>query len=171
MINKITRRQIIAISAASAASAVISTAATIYSWWRIAPTENYTSLNKTEASFINALAGAAYPPGQACGLDGSEAGLDRFFDQILTKMEGTNRNQIKLLVNLVDTMPMATHLQRYTTLPLHVRTEVLHAWLNSEQHLIRNAVLSLVTIIGMGYTSHPEASKILAQYHNCGFGA
>ena len=171
MKNKITRRQILAIGAASTASIVISASATAYSWWRISPADNYVSINKIEAAFITAFAGAAYPAGDACSLDGSAAGLDRFFDQMLTNMEGSNRNQVKVLVNLVDVLPMTNHFCRFSALKRTTQTEILHQWLAAEQHLIRNAVLSLVTILGMGYTAHPEASKIIEQYHNCGFGA
>ena len=78
----ITRRQILALSAAMAASSVIATSATFYSWWTISPHEDYKILSLPEAKVLRALGGAAYPPGESAPIDGAKAGLDRFFDEL-----------------------------------------------------------------------------------------
>ena len=48
--------------------------------------------------------------------------------------------------------------------------EVLFKWMNEDDHLFRSAVMSLVTLLGMGYTTHPAVAPRISAFHRCGYG-
>ena len=167
----ITRRHFIALGAATAVSATLVGSATLVSWWDTLPDAPYHALNSHEANVLRHFAKAAFPSGDAIPMDGSEAQLDRFFDTILMSMTDQNRKLLKLLIQAIDKFPVPLHFASFSTMPTPDQRELITNWLAHDNHLFRGAITSLVLLLGMGYTSHPTASKVLESSFRCGFGA
>ena len=100
----------------------------------------------------------------------AEAKLDRFFDQLLFSMTEQNRDLLKLLLHGLDAAPFIKYGNHFTDLEQSESENQLQRWLLSNNHLLRGAVTSLVTLLGMGYCSHPMSSNTLSKLHQCGFG-
>ena len=166
----ISRRHLIALTAAAATATSVTAAATIYSWWRIPPAQNYVVLADEEILFVQALSATAYPAGSATPLNGKEAQIDRYFDQILANMSGNNPHLLKLLLHFLDNLPLTTHLTSFSQASTTTQQAIFNDWFSSDQYLLRNAIQSLVILLGMGYTTHPKIASKLAPFHRCGFG-
>lgn len=166
----ITRRQLLQWTAALGLAGSVATGISISNWWETDPDAPYINLNLLEANVVNAVSGAAFPTGPTIELDGEKAGLDRFFDGVLSSMSTENRKLLKLLLEAVDRATLPTHATYFTNLPLGDRQRCVEQWLDSPSHLIRGAIQSLIVLLGMGYTAHPVASEHLSRYFRCGFG-
>ena len=142
----------------------------VISWWDTNPDEPYHTLNTQEAMVVRAVSGAAFPTGDSIQLDGGDANLDRFFDELLRAMTRENRVLLKLLLETVDHSTLPTEANHFSKLDASTQQQYLHTWLNHNNPLLRGAVQSLIVLLGMGYTSHPTASKPLSKYFRCGFG-
>jgi len=167
----ISRRQFVSISIATSTAVALLGAGTIWSWWDIPPSESFATLHENEARILRNISAAAFPGGEAITLDGKQARLDRFFDGLLQAMPDENRKLLKLLINGIDNLTLATHYSSYTSLDDQVQRQVLTGWLSNDNHLFRGAIQSLVLLLGMGYTAHPDVAPTLSKYFKCGFGA
>ena len=58
----------------------------------------------------------------------------------------------------------------FTALSLPEQQVVLRSWFTNDVAEIRGAISSLVVLLGMGYTTHPEVSPIMSAWHRCGYG-
>ena len=145
----------------------------IASWWKVPADEPFLCLSTSESRVINQLAIAAFPL-DANQInqrpDPAEAKLDRFFDQLLFSMTEQNRDLLKLLLHALDTAPLLKRGRHFKALDQSESENQLQRWLLSSNHLLRGAVTSLVTLLGMGYCSHPTSSNTLSKLHTCGFG-
>ena len=166
----ITRRQLLQWTTVLSLASAVAVGINVSTWWNTDPEAPYVNLNLLEANVINAVSGAAFPTGSTINLNGEQAGLDRFFDELLSSMPSENRTLLKLLLEAIDRATIPTHAVHFTALTLENRQRCLQQWLHNPSHLIRGAVQSLIVLLGMGYTSHPIASEHLSQYFRCGFG-
>ena len=167
----ITRRQLLKWTAALGVASSVAVGVNVSSWWNSDPEAPYENLNLLEASVVNSVSGAAFPTGATIVLNGENAELDRFFDNLLSSMSSENRTLLKLLLEAVDRATLPTYGTYYTELSLSERQQSLQTWLHHPSHLVRGAVQSLIVLLGMGYTAHPIASTHLSKYFRCGFGA
>jgi hypothetical protein len=165
----ISRRQFIAVSAMTAAG-LAAIGGNLYFWWDAPPSSPFSRLAEREGAFLTALSSAAFPAGEEIDLDGGAARLDRFFDELLKSMPEDNVRLIKLLLQGLDRATMPFYGASFHSLSSQERQEQLSSWLSSDQHLLRSAVQSMVILLGMGYTTHPKVSPLLAVHHRCGFG-
>ena len=166
----ISRRQLLQWTAALGLASSVAIGVNVSTWWNTDPDTPYVNLNLLEANVVNAISGAAFPAGSTINLNGGQAGLDRFFDELLSAMSSENRTLLKLLLEAIDRATLPTHTTYFTALSLEERQLCIQQWLHNPSHLIRGAVQSLIVLLGMGYTSHPIASEHLSQYFRCGFG-
>ena len=83
---KITRRHLLAFSAATAAATAICGGTIGLRWWDQPPGGGRRQLADAEAAFVQAFAGAAFPAGDFIDLSGADADLDVFFDAVLDGM-------------------------------------------------------------------------------------
>jgi len=167
---KISRRHLLALGAATSAAAVVGVGATVASWWDQPAHGELTQLSADEASFVRAWAGAAFPGGDVLALDGADAGLDRFFDGVLAHMPDTQRKLLKLLLHALDTGSLALAGARFTRLDPQQARRVFHRLSAHDIAEVRGAVSGLTVLLGMGYTTHPEVSPVMARWHRCGYG-
>ena len=165
------RRHLIRLASLSMLSggAILSVGA--YQWWNIPPEKPYLLLNNEEALMIVAMSGAMFPKGEEIPHSGDELQLDRFFDQLLLELGETEQRLIKFFLHFIENSAyLSDNHCAFLDMDVHQRQEFLEGWLLHSNHLLRNALLSIVTLLGMGYTSHPLVSPRLAIYHRCGFG-
>ncbi|MEL6346261.1 MAG: hypothetical protein AAFV53_24335 [Myxococcota bacterium] len=167
---RITRRHLLALTSASAAAATVCAGGIAIRWWDQPAGVGYQALSEHEAAFVRAFGGAAFPGGAVIALDGSDADLDRFFDAMLAAMPALTGNLLKLLIQALDGETMLTHGARYTTLRRQIQQEQLEALRQSRVVAVRNAVDSLIVLLGMGYTTHPSVAPLMSQWHRCGYG-
>ena len=165
------RRQLIAIAALSSLSIGSLVAVQVYQWWDVPPEEPYVILNAHEATVVRHICMAMFPAGDQISLDGGDLQIDRFFDQLLFSLGETEQKLIKFFLQTIDKVSyLSENRSRFLDLNTSQKQKFLEDWLQSSNYLLRNALLSVVTLLGMGYTSHPQISPYIAVYHRCGFG-
>ena len=166
----LSRRNFLIYSSIAAASASIAAGLHVYQWWDTPAEAPYIHLNKREAQIIQCLAKAAFPSGSTSDLDGEQAQLDRFFDRFLDQLQHQNRTLLKMLIQATDRITFPSHRSYFTDIPTQEQQKIIEGLLGSDQHLIRAAYLSLIAILGMGYSTHPQISEMLSELHRCGYG-
>ena len=120
---------------------------------------------------IVAISGALFPSGEEIPYSGGDLQLDRFFDQLLLELGETEQKLIKFFMHFIDKSAYLSSFHKgFLEMEVIEQQTFLENWLQNSNHLLRNALLSIVTLLGMGYTSHPQVSPRLAIYHRCGFG-
>ena len=164
------RRKFIIYSTIAASSASIAAGLSVYQWWDTTPETPYIHLNKREAHIIQCIAQSTFPSGPQSSIDGKDAQIDRFFDQFLDQLLHQNRTLLKMLIQATDRISLPTHRSYFTSLSTEEQQEIIEGLLHSDQHLIRSAYLSLIAILGMGYSNHPQIAEKLSVFHRCGYG-
>ena len=127
-------------------------------------------LSKDEAEFVRALSGAAFPAGDVITLSGADADLDRFFDAMLSGMPALTGDLLKLLIQALENLSVLLAGGRFTTLSMNTQQALVEGWLTNDQTELRSAVQSLVVLLSMGYTTHPEIAPLMSSWHRCGYG-
>jgi hypothetical protein len=165
-----TRRQVLALLSAGGIAAGLLAGGVLGSWWNQPADAPFARLEEEEAAVLRIIAGAAFPGGATVALDGAEAGLDRFFDELLGGLPEIQGQLLRLLLHALDSAAIADAGARLRDLePAQARTFVT-SLLSSDIAELRGAVTGLVILLGMGYTVHPQVSPYLSQFHRCGYG-
>jgi len=168
---RITRRHLLAITAATAAVGTIGAAGIGMRWWDQSPSAPLAALSQEEGAIVRAIAGAAYPATNAIAMDGASANLDVFFDALVSHIPPVSQKLLKLLLHTLDGGTVLTHGATFTALSTRHKLDALSGWINNDIAEIRSAAQSLVLLIGMGWTIHPEVAPTMQRLHNCGYGA
>jgi len=163
---RITRRHVLALGGALAAAAAVGAGGVGLSWWDQPADAPYSLLSEEEGRFLIAYAEALYPPGGEPALSGGEAGLDRFVDAVLSHMPDFQASGTRLLCHAVEAFGGG-----FTALPLAERQALILEWLMHPIAEVRSVNQSLVLLLGMGYTTHPEAVGFFADMTRCGYGS
>jgi hypothetical protein len=166
----ITRRQVLALGALSAAVATAGVGGTVASWWGQPPGAPLQHLSAGEAAFIRALAEVAYPATAAIPVGAAALGLDVFLDDAMGALPGTPRKLVKLLLNALDAWPVPRRFGTFSTLSVEDRLAVMDHLQNHWNPQIRQGTSSLLLLIGMGYCTHPQVSPFFSRWHGCGYG-
>lgn len=166
----VTRRHLLAASAGIAAAAAVCAGGIGMQWWKQSPAAGFVNLSSDEAEFVRAISGAAFPAGEVIELSGADADLDRFFDAMLSGMPSLTGNLLKLLIQALENLSVLLAGGRFTALTLPAQQSVIEGWLASDQTELRSAVQSLVVLLSMGYTTHPEIAPLMSSWHRCGYG-
>ncbi len=166
----LSRRQALALLAAGPALAALGAGGVLATVWDQAPGPGYRHLSPSEASFVRALGGAAWPATEACPLDGALAELDLFLDASLDSLPELPRKAARAGLHALDALTLPAAGARFRTLDLAQRSTWLTAWLNSDTMALRSAVTSIVLVLGMGYTTHPAAAPAFSRLYRCGYG-
>jgi hypothetical protein len=167
---RITRRHLLALSAASTAAAAVATGGLVSQWWDQPAERPYTVMNASEAAFIRAWAGAAYPATTAIPMAGDTAGLDRFFDEMLSTMPADTARLLRLLIHALDNASVLTDGAPFSSLPATTQARCFEDWIHSDIDPARSATQSLVLLVGMGWSTHPMVAPHMVKLHSCGFG-
>ena len=162
---RITRRHVLALTAALAAAGAVGVTAVGLSWWDQPPGADYRLLSAEEAALLRAYAEALYPAGGEPDLSGGEANLDRFVDEVLSHMPPFQAKGTKLLCHAVEALGGG-----FTARPLHERQVLVLEWLQHPVAEVRSVAQSMVLLLGMGYTTHPAAVGFFSDMWRCGYG-
>ncbi len=166
----ITRRHLIAASAGISAAAAVCAGGVGIRWWDAPAGASWVNLAADEVALVRALSGAAFPAGAFIHLSGADAGLARFFDAMLSGMPALTGDLLKLLAQALEHFTLVTHGDRYSMLSLAEQQLQLERWLSSSRPELRGAVMSIVVLLGMGYTTHPDVAARISPWHGCGYG-
>ena len=166
----LSRRQLIKICAAVGISSGIGISALGFRWWDVPAGVPYRKMSIEEATVLTIIAHAAFPPGPIIAQNANDLKIDRFFDHLLSNMPMVQTKLLKLLLNALNTAPYLEIKSSLSSQSSIEQQEQVEKWLNHPNYLFRNAVTSLVILIGMGYTAHPEVSPYFSQMHQCGYG-
>lgn len=167
---KITRRHVLAATAAATLATALGGAGLTASWWNRPPAEGLLALSPDEYAFAQAIAEAWLPPGGTPALSGADANLGAYLDEVLSRMEPTNGKLLKLLLQALDDRPMVPHGRSFHRLDLATRQAVLQGWINGNA-LLANGIAGLLVLLGMGWTVHPDVAALLRPSFGCGYGA
>jgi len=167
---RITRRHVIALSAAAVGAAALGAGGLVLRWWNGPPGHGLRALSRDEYDFVNAVAEAWMPSGGTPAISGAEANVGAFFDETLDRIDPSQRELLEALLQVLDDKPIGFHLVGYRNLPLATRQRILRAWMHHPEYLFRSAVAGLMALISMGYTTHPEVARQISPWFGCGYG-
>lgn len=165
----LTRRQVLAATAAMGGAVAVGAAGTVGRWWDTAPDAELQVLSRDEYDFVQAAAEAWMPPGGDPAISGAEAGVGRFFDDFLVTIPAQQRTLLKLLLQALDERTVPLHLSTFKNLDLETRSEVLDGWVESSIYVERQAAAALMALMSFGYTLHPDVSKFFSPMFGCGY--
>ena len=166
----IDRRKFFFYAAAALSSASIASSIVVAQWWDTAPQTPYTNLSTEEANTVLLISKSAFPAGEHHHMDGAQAQLDRFLDQFLSQINDQNRKLLKLLLQATERISIPTHGSYFSNLAENQQQRCIEDLVRHPQHLIRSAYQSLIAILGMGYSTHPDMAEKIATLHRCGYG-
>jgi hypothetical protein len=141
-----------------------------WQWWARPPGEGLQRLASDEHDFVQALAEAWMPAGGTPAISGSEAELGHFLDGVLAGMSEPQANELKILLQALDDLPRLTHFAPYRSLDLEARIALLDGWLHSDQWLLRNAMIGLLSLMGTGFSTHPDVLPHVRPHFKCAYG-
>ena len=128
---QITRRHLLALSAATAAAGALGTGGLVLHWWNQPATEPYSVLNDSEAAFVNAWSGVAFPATSSTSVGGHQAGLDRFLDGILQRMPPTTASLLRVLINGLNAASIPVHGRSFVDLSSDDQLDCFESWTHS----------------------------------------
>lgn len=138
-------------------------------WWDRPAGSGFAHLSDEEGVFIRAFAGAVYPATTLIPHDGSDLDLDHYLDEALGAMVDTQRNLIKVLLHALDSWPLPRRLDSFADLDRESQQQVVEHWTSHFRGEIRQAATSLILLVGMGYTTHPNVAPFFSALHRCGY--
>ncbi len=156
--------------AIGSAAVPITAALQAYSWWNIPAEAPFKHLSSHEAAQVRRIAESFFPSGQVTTIDGGSAKLDRFLDALIAQFGTQEISLIKFMLNGIEPLSVPAYGVTFSSLSSNNRLLFLKSWLHHDNHLVRNALMSIVTLLGMGYTSHPDIAPLISTHHKCGFG-
>jgi len=126
-----------------------------------------THLSARELALVRAAADAAFPPGGAIPLSGTEAGIPAHLDRYLAALPPRNRMLIRLLFVLIEhatlifPAPGWDGFRRFSSLSLERRMAVLEGWARSPIQPRRLVFQSLRAVLTMGYFASPTVLRAM----------
>jgi hypothetical protein len=167
---QISRRPLLAVSAGTAAAGAIGMGGLAISWWDKPVNEPYRSMSDDEGAFVRAWSGVAFPATALTPIAGSTANLDHFFDEMLHVMPGDTAKLLRVLLHGLDALPLATEGDHFTQLDSTSQNRLFEEWTHTDVSLLRSATQSLVLLLGMGWSTHPQVAPTMQKLHSCGYG-
>ena len=167
---KITRRHLLALSAGTAAAGAIGAGGLAISWWDRPADAPFKRLSNEEAAFVRAWAGAAFPATATTPINGAQANIDHFFDEMLSAMPADTAKLLRLLINGLNDLTLATDGSHFSDLHGADQSRIFDGWIHSDVSAFRSATQSLVLLLGMGWSTHPTVAPTMQKLHSCGYG-
>jgi hypothetical protein len=119
------------------------------------------TLTRKEQAIAAACADALFPPGGPIPLSGTEAGLVGYLDGYLRGLPRVPRVLVRLLLHSIEHGPwlFGPRPARFTRLRPRERVAVLREMAQSSLYFRRISLLSMRTMLTMGYLAHPEVAQ------------
>ncbi len=106
---------------------------------------------------FRAIAAAVVP--EAARMDSAAwADVEGLIEDALATRPALVRGQLRLLVRVIDVLPMLRYGRRFTALDAERRTRVLEWVQNAPLRLLRRGLWGLRTLIMLGYYARPAAA-------------
>jgi hypothetical protein len=124
-------------------------------------------LSAREYALVCAAADAAFPPGGAIPLSGTQAGIPAHVDRYLAALPARNRLLIRLLFVLIEhatlifKAPGWDGWRRFSALSLEQRMAVLEGWARSKFQPRRLVFQGLRAVLTMGYFARPAVLRAM----------
>lgn len=120
-------------------------------------------LNQHQQALIAACADAFFPPGGPIPVSGTEAGLVKYMDGYVRRMNARGRFLVGLLFVFLELSPFVfgPRLRRFSQLALGDRLAMLEQMAKSDVYFRRVAFLSMRTMLTMGYLSNPRVAATM----------
>ena len=167
----LSRRQVLALGSLSALVAGLGGAAVVAQrWWDPPAADGFAYLAATEAAFIRALAGAAYPATASIPHSAADLDLDHFFDAALRHLPPDKRTLARVGLHALDAWPLATMGASFVKLSASQQAQVVDSWRTHARPELRQAASSLLVVAGMGFCTHPTVAPFFQAWHRCGYG-
>ena len=167
----ITRRHLLAATAAAAAAGSLGVGGLVMRWWDQPNDAPWRCLSQEEIDFLEAMADAMFPAGGTPPMAGADANAARFFDEVIAAMEPTQGKLLRLLFNALDASTMPTEGGIFSMLPVDERRAVIQEWLHAELAEYRMAAQSVLVLVGTAYTVHPDTAHYFGPMYGCRYGA
>lgn len=87
--------------------------------------------------------------------------LEALVEQALASRPEATRRQLVTFLRLVELLPLARHLTRFSRLTPERRTAVLQGLQSSRHLLLRRGVWGVRTLVFMGYYTRPDVQQAL----------
>ena len=167
---RVTRRHLLALAAGTTAAAAVTGGVVVASWWDAPPDAPYGTLTGDEADFLRAWSAAAFPATPTLPIAGEDAGLERFFDELLSHTPADAAKLLRLLINALNGATVLSHGAPFVSLEPPERALVFEDWTHADNAHFRSATQSLVLLLGMGWSTHPQVAPHMRLLHSCGYG-
>ena len=167
---QITRRQVLAATAAVPVVGALGAGATAWSWWDRPAGQGLKALSTDEHAFIQSMAEAWMPRGGRPELSGADAELGYFVDDVVAAMDRHTRKEIKILFHALDHLPVPRRGSTFQGLQLETRSRALEAWLDHPTWPVRDGAAAVLVLISMGWTTHPEVAVVINSLFRCRYG-
>ncbi len=120
-------------------------------------------MRQNERLIVAACADTLFPPGGPIPVSGTEAGLVTYIAAYLRKLSRGRRLLIRLLFLFIELSPLVFGPRRtlFTRLQHDDRVRVFEQMAGSAMYLRHMAVLSLRTLMTMGYFACPEVAAAI----------
>lgn len=121
------------------------------------------TLTRRQQAIVAACADAFFPPGGAIPVSGTEAGLVRYLDAYVRRLDARGRFLVGLLFLFIELGPFAfgPRRRRFTRLALADRIELLRRMGESDLYFLRVSFLSMRTMLTMGYLSNARVASAM----------
>ena len=166
----LTRRQLLTIGGLSCLTFGLSATMLGRQWWNTPASAPYQNLSQQEAQMIMAISAAVFPAGAVISVNPNSLKLDHYFDSLLQQLPQMQEKLLKLLLNALNSAPYISFQSSFLAQSAVEQQRQVQDWLNHSNHLIRGAITSLIVLLGMGYSAHPEIAPYFGQMHQCGYG-
>lgn len=167
---KLTRRQVLAATAAVPVIGALGAGATAWSWWDRPAGADLKALSQDEFDFVQALAEGWMPRGGTPELSGADANIGYFFDDIVAAMHPQTAKEMRLLLHGLDHLPVPRRGRTFTSLSVDTRSACIENWLDHPLFLVRDAASATMVMVGIGWTTHPDVVKVIRPMFPCGYG-
>lgn len=153
----------IACAAIVLASALLALAARALFFGYPPPSLTDAVLTRRQQAIVGACADAFFPPGGAIPVSGTEAGLVKYMDTYVRRLDARGRFLVGLLFLFIELGPFVfgPRLRRFSKLSLPDRLAMLGGMGNSDIYFRRVAFLSMRTMLTMGYLSNPRVAGVM----------
>jgi len=117
---------------------------------------------------VRALGEVLYPEGGAIPYSAHEVGVPEFMDDYVADLDKAKQGLIKKLLFLLEWGPILflRKARRFTRLSLNERVDFLTWMEKSRFYFIRICLVSIRTLIGMGYMADARVLKSIGYFKN-----
>lgn len=166
---RLTRRRLVGGSLVGTGVLVLGTAAwRVFHGVRRDATAAGLVLSEREMTAVNAFARGYFPPGNLTGIDGRTAGVAGYVDRYLHRMRSAEQNLVRGLILAMDQgTAFAGHWRPARDLTTSELKAYLHDWEQSRALWRRSLAMSLRTILGMAFFTHPQVQAALGIEPQC----